>query len=201
MMDRTVLFLLLPMALLLGAGVQALEPRWRMPIALLLLGLQAVGTWNWHHWPVRKEQWDLAAEALHAQIRPGEMVVLPDGAFVRISLGRHLARIGAPLPEMVVMPPGSQLEQLAAAELVPDHPPDLDALCHRLAAGPRTTWLVLRDHPEVVEIDRGFTMVGPIRERFAAAGGRMLEEVRLVGVELQRWKVPPCAGHGTQARG
>jgi hypothetical protein len=194
MMDRTVLFLLLPMALLLGAGAQALGRRWRMPVAVLLLGLQAVGTWNWHHWPGRKEQWDLAAEALHARIRPGEMVILPDGAFVGISLARHLARIGAERPAMVVLPPRSPLEQLAAAKLAPDHPKDLDSLCRRLAGTSPTVWVVLRDHPEVVEIDQDFTMAVPILQRFTSAGGRMLEKVNVMGVELQRWQVPPCAG-------
>lgn len=191
LLDRTILFILLPLALLLAAGAAGLPRRAIVPAAAALLLFQAIGVAGWHSVPVRKEAWDQAAGLLTARMVAGEPVVLADSSFVWISLSRHLTRIGATVPRMVAVPPASRLEQLAARQVMPDGLADAAGLCRRLGEV-RTLWLVLRTHPQPVAADDDFTARLAVRKALAAGGGTLLTILNVPGVELEHWSAPKC---------
>ena len=192
LLDRTVLFMLLPLALLLAAGVANLPRRAMVPAVAVLLLFQAIGVAGWHSVPVRKEAWDQAAKLLQARMVAGEPIVLADSSFVSISLSRQLARIGATVPRMVVVAPASHLEQLAAEHVMPNGRADAAGLCRRLGGDVGTLWLVLRDHPVTVAADNDFTSRHAVRAALAAGGGTLLAILKVPAVELEHWTAPKC---------
>ena len=194
LLDRTALFMLLPLALLLAAGAASLPRRLSALLVTALLLLQAIGVMRWHDQDNRKERWDQAAEILHAQMQPGEPIVLPDSSFVSISLARHLARAGSAVPRMIAVPPQSPLEQLVAQQLMPDFLPDVgaDALCRRLIDGVPGLWVVSREQPDPVAADVAFTSSNAVRDALLRGGGTLRETLRRPGIAMQHWIVPRC---------
>ncbi len=189
LLDRTALFLLAPLAVLLGIGAAALPRRLMLPVTVVLLGLQALGVAGWHQLPVRKERWDLAAQSLREKMRPGEPVIMTESAFLEISLASAMRRIGAAPPHVVLVTPPAPMEELAAKALgtttiTADHA--LSSLMHRTGV----VWLVMRDQPTSVDEDPGFTTRADTREALAAGGGRLTERFAVPGVEVERWAVP-----------
>ena len=192
LLDRTALFMLLPLALLLAAGAAALPRRLSAALVAALLLLQAIGVIRWHTQPDRRERWDQAAEALQAQMQPGEPIVLPDSSFVSISLARHLARAGHAVPRMIAVPPHSPLEQLVAQQLMPGFLPDASALCQHLGDGIPGLWLVLREQPDPVAADDTFTTRSAVRAALLHGGASLRETLRRPGIVLERWTAPRC---------
>lgn len=192
MLDRTALFLLIPLTVLVAAGAARLPARLFAPVVGILLLLQVVGLAGWHTWPNRKERWDLAANFLQTRMRPGESIVLPDSAFVTISLASHLGAIGAAVPRMAVVPPASDLEQIAAKRLTPGAILPPDSLCAELTGTGGDIWVVMRDHPDSVAGDRGFSTRVAVRAAFSAAGGTLAERTEIVGVVIEQWHLPHC---------
>jgi mannosyltransferase len=196
MVARTIMFLLVPLALLIGAGAAALPRRWAAGIALPILLLAALGAANYHLLEHRKERWDLAAAHLAQAVRPGEPIVVTEGAFVEIPLAWHLRRHGAALPRVLVAVPQSDLEILAARTLaagtyVAGTEVEPAALCEALAGAP-ALWLVMRELPPPVQEDRDFTRRVEIRAALREAGARMVASHETVGVDIEKWEVPAC---------
>ncbi len=190
LLPRTALFLLAPLAILLGVGAASLPRRLMRCAAGLLLGLQAVGVIGWHRLEVRTERWDQAAEVLQRKMRAGEPIIMTESAFLEISLTASLRQIDAPVPRMVLVPPRAPMEELAADALdaetiTPDQA--LGALLTRSG----TVWLVMRDQPTSVENDEGFSSRQRVRRALTAAGGLLAERITMPGVEIERWTVRP----------
>lgn len=192
LLDRTALFMLLPLALLMGAGAAALPRTALIPMVAAVLLLQALGVERWHNWPIRKERWDQAAEVLKAHMLPGEPVVLADSSFVSISLARHLAGAGSAVPRMIAVPPDSAMEQFVARHMMPDFLPDAGELCRQLADGVAGLWLVLRELPEAIAMDNGFTTRLAVRAALLQSGATLRQTWRRPGIELQYWIAPRC---------
>lgn len=192
LMDRTVLFLLLPLAVLLAAGTASLPRAVFLPVAVVLLGLQAYGTYGWHSLETRKERWDSAAEYLLKSMQPGEPIVVTEGAFAEISLAAHFRLLGAAPPRMILVPPRSAMEQLAARQLAPGRVRTADQLCGELAGHGDTLWLVMRDLPSVVDDDRGFTTQSVVHALLVARGATRLAHEATTGVAMERWRLPGC---------
>lgn len=190
-MDRTVLFLLLPLAVLLAKGV-ALLPGWPgLAVAAVLLASQAWGVVGWHLVEHRKERWDLVAAVLQERMKPGEKVILTESAFLEISLTAHLRALGAAVPGIYIVPPHSPLERLAAAELMVDRTLSVDEVCD-VVAPPASVWLVFRDQPSIVDHDEGFTTRELVRAALRDLGGERLEHHLGVATELDRWHLESC---------
>ncbi len=191
LLDRTALFLLAPLALLLAAGAARLSRRAAVMVVVPLLALGAAGVAGWHLKEHRKERWDLLAEMLAAHGRAEERLVLAEGVFPEVSLAWHLGRIGAPVPPMVILAPTSDMERLVARELGRGRVVEPEGLCAALG-GHGVAWLVLRQLPDLVDDDAGFTRRVGARAALIAAGGQLAETLETPGLELERWAVPPC---------
>jgi mannosyltransferase len=191
LLDRTALFLLAPLALLLGAGAAQLSRMAAMGVVIPLLVLGGVGVAAWHLQENRKERWDLVAGLVAEREQPIQALLLPEGVFPGISLAWHLGRIGAPVPRMVILAPTSEMERLVARELGKGRVVEPEGLCGALG-GEGVAWLVLRRLPPVVAEDAGFTRRVQARAALTAAGGRLIESLETPGIDLERWDVPHC---------
>jgi hypothetical protein len=188
LLDRTALFLLAPLVLLLACGSMLLRQWLIAPTLALLIGLELLGVANWHRLDVRKERWDLAAEILHRKLQPDEPIVMTESAFLEISLAAAFREISYVSPRMVLVPPNAPMEQLAAEALGTETVAPSDTL-PSLFRNTRSIWLVMRDLPALVDDDPGFTSRQAVREALTAVRGRKLDEARVPGVVLERWAI------------
>lgn len=191
MLERTVLFMLAPLAASIAAGLALLPRRAFLGSAMLLAGLHAFGIYGYLDWPAHKERWDNAALLLQAQAGPNDRIVVTDSVFAAISLRMAADVRGGLTAPILVVPATSPLEQLSAELLDPAGDTQLPELCGRLR-GAATVWLVARPVPDIVENDLGFSTWEPVRRLFRAAGGERLYDSSLITVQIERWRVPGC---------
>jgi 4-amino-4-deoxy-L-arabinose transferase-like glycosyltransferase len=193
LIDRTALFLLLPLVILVSVGAMSLPRRAALVVAALLVMPQAAGVALYHRIETRKERWDLLAGELMRAMRPGDVVVLAESAFLEVALSAEIRRQGGTAPPILLVPAAARLEQLAASELMPRRIRTAAALCDDIRqAG--DVWLVLRDQPDLVENDPGFSARAAVRAAFQAAGAHVAAEFKAAGVEAERWtgfRCPP----------
>ncbi len=198
LIDRTALFLLLPLAVLVSAGAIALPRRAAWVAAVLVVAPQALGMALYHGIETRKERWDLVAGHLLQELRPGDVVVITQSAFLEVALTTEIRRRGGTrggsMPPILVVPAAARLEQLAARQLMPGRTRAAAALCADLRQAPNV-WLVLRDQPDLVEDDPGVSTRGEVRAAFRAAGAHVAGGFTTIGIDAERWtgfRCPPA---------
>jgi len=193
MLDRTVLPLLVPLAVLIGLGFTRLTawPRLGLGMAGMFLALQAYGTQGFLSIALAKEQWPALA-AHHAETAaPDDVLVIPDSVFLAIAFADAARRQGLAVPPMLVVPAWSPLEQAAARHLAPWRAMTPAELC--TAMGPRSVvWVANRPLPPAVAADPGFTTQASILATLAAAGARPASAFQSLKLDLQRWTGPVC---------
>jgi hypothetical protein len=203
MLDRTILPLIVPLAVLVGLGFSRLgewlDDRWGLSwgrrlatgLAALCLGLQAYGTLRFHSLQLNKEQWPPLAAHHAAQAGPSDVLIIPDSVFVAIAFAHAARRQGLPVPPMLVVPAASPLEQAAASHLAPWRVMSPDLLCEALGRR-EGAWVAYRPMPPAVEDDPGFTTLAPVVAAIEATAGRAASELRVSGLSLQHWSGPVC---------
>ncbi|WP_198378472.1 hypothetical protein, partial [Neoroseomonas rubea] len=189
MIDRTVLFLLAPLAAAIAAGMARLPRRAFAVAAALLLALHAFGALRFHLLPQTREDWNGAAALLAERRAPGEALLVTDSVFAWLSLRAAFAMRGEPPPPMLLLPATSPLEARSAELLAPGAVVTASDLCARLA-GASGAWLVTRPVPPVVADDPAFSTLHLARGALAAAGGAPADHQAPVGLVLERWRLP-----------
>ncbi|MBW6396769.1 glycosyltransferase family 39 protein [Roseomonas sp. HJA6] len=191
MLERTVLFMVAPLAASIAAGIALLPRRVFLGCAALLVGLHGFGIVRYLDWPAHKERWDHAAVLLQSQASPNDRIVVTDSVFAAISLRMAATARGGLSAPILVVPAASPLEQRSAALLDPEGDTSVDALCTRLR-GAATVWVVARPVPPIVESDPGFSTLSAVRAVLRAAGGQIIFESSMITVDIERWRVPGC---------
>ncbi|CAH0295409.1 hypothetical protein ROS9278_04361 [Roseomonas sp. CECT 9278] len=187
MMDRTVLFLVAPLAAGVAAGVALLPRAGFAAAALLLVGLHAHGAVALRHWPAEKEPWrDVVAE-LRARLAPGDRVVVTDSVFALVSL--RLAGGGG--FDALVVPATSRLESRAAVLVAPAAAVSPAGLCDRLRGAGRV-WIVTRPPPASVAEDPHYSSRPAVLAALRDAAGERVEQVPAGTLLLEAWRVPGC---------
>jgi hypothetical protein len=211
MLDRTILPLLVPLAVLVGLGfARPGFPSWieklRLPsgaalglgLASIFLALQAYGTLRFQLQERGKEEWPVLAAAYAAHARPGETLLIPDSVFVAIAFADAARRNDLPVPAMLVLPAASPLEQAAARHLAAWRVMSPALLCGALGARDGV-WVAHRPMPPAVIDDPGFTSLAVVVAAVEATGGRIDQAFEASGLSLRRWSGPIC-GSSSPAR-
>lgn len=188
MLDRTILFLLLPVQALLAAGAVALPRRLFMPAVAMLLGLHAVGLVQYYRTDTRKEPWPALAATLHGLTGPGTPIIATEGIFAARALS---VAMGAEAPRIIATPPDVPLEHFVARHRSQDVATDPAELC-RLLEGTESVWLVGRNLPAAVADDPGYTARRWVTEALTAAGASLRDDRSSFYFLTQRWSPPRC---------
>jgi mannosyltransferase len=202
MLDRTILPLLVPLAVLIGLGFTHLAgwpsrpfkggQRLVLGLAGVFLALQAYGTLRFQSLDLRKEQWPALAAHYAAQAAPGDVLLIPDSVFAAIAFADAARRLDLPVPPMLVLPAASPLEQAAARHLASWRAMAPGLLCATL--GPRDgVWVAHRPMPPAVMEDPGFTTLAPVVAAVEAEGARLTSTFSATGMALRHWSGPVCA--------
>lgn len=187
MMDRTVLFLVAPVAAGIAAGVALLPRAGFAAAALLLAGLHAHGALALRHWPAEKEPWRDVVADLRARLAPGDRVVVTDSVFALVSL--RLAGGGG--FDALVVPAASRLESRAAVLVAPEAAVAPAGLCDRLRGAGRV-WIVTRPPPDIVAQDPHYSSRPAVLAALRDAAGERVEQVPAGTLLLEAWRVPGC---------
>jgi hypothetical protein len=190
LVDRTVLFLVAPIAAGAAAGLALLPRRAFLATAALLLALHGFGALRFHLLPMTREGWNEVATLLAERMVPEDRIVVTDSVFALLSLRAAVARGGAAIDALLV-PATSPLEWRSAELLAPDAAVAVDALCPRLL-GAGAAWIVARPAPPPVAEDPAFATWPAVRAALARAGGERLEALARGGILVERWR-PPAA--------
>ncbi|MBP0466418.1 glycosyltransferase family 39 protein [Roseomonas sp. PWR1] len=188
LVDRTVLFLVAPVAAGAAAGLALLPRRAFLAAAALLLALHGFGALRFHLLPLTREDWNGVAALLAERMAPGDRIVVTDSVFALVSL--RAAAGGAPL-EALLVPAASPLERRSAELLAPEAMVAAQALCP-LLRGAGAAWIITRSVPPRVAEDMTFTTWPAVRSALTQAGGERLEALALGGIAIERWR-PPTA--------
>lgn len=187
MMERTVLFLVAPLAAGIAARIALLPRAGFAAAALLLAGLHARGALALRHWRAEKEPWREMVAELRARAAPGDRVVVTDSVFALVSL--RLA--GGEGLEALVLPATSRLEARAALLVAPAATTDAAGLCARLR-GAGTAWIVTRPPPDVVADHPHYSSLPMLRDTLRATGRALVAQLPVGALRIEAWRVPAC---------
>ncbi|MEJ0017320.1 MAG: glycosyltransferase family 39 protein [Acetobacteraceae bacterium] len=190
MLDRTILFLLAPLLLLVAAGAASLSRPAFLGCSAVLLLLQGFGFVHYQTIDVRREQWPAAAAVLHGRVGPLAPVIATEGVFQAIALELPL-RAAGDNPRIIVIPPEADLEQFAAGKLAASRVSNPANIC-AMIAGSERVWLVARTMPQGVVNDPEYSARPAVRDALLAAGSHLLESTIVPGIEVEEWSSPRC---------
>lgn len=195
MLDRTILFMLIPVQALVAAGAAALPRPAFLAVATALLTLNVIGVTRYNATDVRKEQWPSAAAWLAPRIAPDDPILVTEGIFAARALADPFIsepiRSAGRSPRIVVLPPQDDLEQYVAARRAREVVADPRQLC-AVIADARVVWLVSRGLPPTVVTDPGYTARPAAIQALRTAGGTLTEERVADNFLIQRWTMPGC---------
>lgn len=191
LLDRTVMFLLAPLLVVVSAATANLPKPAFMAVGGILLTLQAIGTVNYQSLAIRKEQWPAVAAALHGRVGSDSVIVVTEGAFAAIALQIPMQELGD-APRIIVAPPTAVMEQFAAARLVKVPLLNPSDLCSVLG-GATEVWVITRGLPENVAEDPGYSSRPGIVQALRAAGATRSPTTEDVDhFTVDRWTQPRC---------
>ena len=188
MLDRTVLFLLAPVLIIVSAGAASLPRRGFAAAAIGLLALQVLGMWRYQTTQQRKEPWLDAAAVVATQPGTDYPIVTPEGVFEAIALS---AALRPSVPRIVVVAPTAALEQFAARRLAHERVDDPALLCSAVA-GASGVWVVSRQAPPAVAGDAGFSARSAVQSALRAANATVSSRTDLTGITVELWTTPRC---------
>ncbi len=191
LLDRTVLFLLAPLLVVISVATGNLPKPAFLAVGGVLLVLQAIGVVNYQSLAIRKEQWPNVAAALHGRVGNDSVIVVTEGAFAAIALEIPMRALGD-TPRVIVAPPTAVMEQFAASRLAKAPLLNPASLCSVLN-GASEVWVVTRGLPETVVDDPGYSSRYQIVEALRAAGATKTATPENVDHFLiDRWIGPHC---------
>jgi len=195
MLDRTILFMLIPVQALVAAGAAALPRPVFLTMATAMLTLNVIGVTRYNATEVRKEQWPSVAAWLAPRIAPDEPILVTEGIFAARALAEPFLseplRSTGRIPRIVVLPPRGDLEQYVAARRAREVVADPRRLCATIADA-RVVWLVSRGLPATVVTDPGYTARPAAILALRTAEGTLAEEHIVDNFLIQRWAMPGC---------
>ena len=191
LLDRTVLFLLTSLLVLVASATAPLPRPAFLAVGGLLLVLQTMGVVNYQTIAIRKEQWPAVAAALHGRVGDDAAIVVTEGAFAAIALQIPMRALGDE-PRVITAPPTAVMEQFAAAHLARVPLLDPSALCSVLN-GATEVWVVTRGLPDIVADDPGYSSRSRIVEVLRSAGAtRSPTPPRVDHFLIDQWSRPNC---------
>lgn len=191
LLDRTVMFLLAPLVVVVSTAAASLpRPAFTVVGGILLL-LQGIGAVNYQSIAIRKEQWPDVAAALRGRVGSDSVIVVTEGAFAAIALQIPMHALGD-TPRIIVAPPTAVMEQFAAARLAKVPLLNPSSLCS-VIDGTREIWIVTRSLPESVAEDSGYSSRSGIVQALRAAGAtRSPTGADVDHFIIDRWTEPRC---------
>jgi mannosyltransferase len=190
LLDRTILFMWMPLQVLVAAGAARLPGLIFYAAAAALVGLQVVGMINYARLDPRKEKWPEAVALMPGGLGPDQPILVTEGAFAGRALAIALRDRGE-TARIVVVPPASEMERFVAAKGKREVVLNPSILCPTVA-GATTVWVVTRELPPEVASDDGYSAKPAILAALATAGSRLLSTASVPGVVIERWSAPRC---------
>ena len=196
MLDRTILFMLIPLQLLVAAGAARLPRPGFAIAAVALLALNLVGVIHYNRIEVRKEQWPAVAAWMSPRLQ-GEPILVTEGAFAARALALPFAERRLS-PRIIVLAPSNPLEELVAQRGPRPYLRNVQDLC-RLAQGAPAVWAVSRGLPPTVAEDPGYTARPALEQALRAAGSAITAQRDADNFVVRRWTLPGCTTRSAPA--
>jgi len=135
--DRTLIWTTIPLYLWLAAGLTALKRRWSAFLLVLVVSLN-IFSLSRYYTHFEKEGWNVAAAAVAAQARPGDLLLF-NATWVQIPFEYYLDRLA---PTLQVEKRGVPVDLFARGILEPKMTADDLPYLHTLIAGRSRVWLI-----------------------------------------------------------
>jgi hypothetical protein len=191
LLDRTILFMLTPLLVVIATATAMLPRPAFISMAAVLVAMQCLGVVNYQMMDVRKEQWPAVATALVGQIGPQSTIVVTEGAFAAIALDIPLQTLGQSA-RIVVAPPTAPMEQFVASRIAAIPLLDPTQLC-TVIRDTRDVWVVTRSLPPSVANDPGYSSRNQIITALIRSDAEKSSEPdEIDNFLVEHWTEPRC---------